>query len=53
LLLKIQPSQATEPSSMVMTPVCRPLLEVKLVLVKLKKDPKPWMTPSGVPAKSA
>lgn len=36
LLLKMQPSQVREPSSMVMAPVWRPELVVKLVSVMVK-----------------
>ena len=49
LLLKMQVVQDRLPVSMVIAPVCRPLLVVKLELVMLKAESKPWMTPSGVP----
>ena len=36
---------------MVIAPVWRPLFVVKLLSVIVKKEPKPWITPSGVPAR--
>lgn len=51
LLLKMQPDVVREPSSMVIAPVWRPLFVVKLLSVIVKKEPKPWITPSGVPAR--
>ncbi len=53
LLLKMQPTQEMVPSSTVIAPVWRPELVVKLELVMVKDEPKPWMTPSGVPARTS
>ena len=50
LLRNWQFSKVASPSSMVMTPVWRPWLPSKVQLVNLKKEPYPWMAPSGVPA---